>query len=59
MTRFSEMLLLYMRVNEISTRQLSRETGITVATACRITQGKNTEVKTMLKLVSWLAEEPV
>lgn len=54
-SRFSEMLKLYMRLNGISTRQLARETGITVSTACRITQGKNVEVNTMLKLVPWLA----
>lgn len=50
----SQLLRLYMRVNEIGMRELGPEIGISAATVSRITRGESVDGLTMLKLINWL-----
>ena len=50
------MLKLYMRVNDIGTRELARELDMSPATLSRIVNGSNCEMRNFAKVFSWLIE---
>jgi transcriptional regulator with XRE-family HTH domain len=54
--RLAAMLKLYMRVNEIGTRELARKLDMSPATLSRIVNGKNSEMRNFVKLFVWLLE---
>jgi hypothetical protein len=53
----SQLLRLYMRVNEIGMRELGPEIGISAATVSRISRGESVDGLTMLKLINWLFKD--
>ena len=52
--RLAAMLKLYMRVNDIGTRELARELEMSPATLSRIINGGNCEMRNFAKLFTWL-----
>lgn len=49
-----ELLSLYLRVQDISVREIAQDLGISPATVSRITRGDKVDQDTMLKLIQWL-----
>ena len=56
MSRFEDMLRLYMNVRGISQRGLARELDMPVATLHRILHGKDCQVSNVWSLLQWLMD---
>lgn len=58
-TNFGEMLSLYMRVNNISYRQMASRLNVSASTLHRFCTGSTnvTDSNTFLRVLSWLFEE--
>ena len=54
--RLASILKLYMRVNNIGTRELARELEMSPSTLSRIVNGGNCEMRNFAKLFAWLVE---
>ena len=54
--RIAKMMKLYMRVNEIGTRELARELNMSPFTLSRIVNGGNCEMRNFAKLFQWMVE---
>ena len=54
--RLAAILKLYMRVNNIGTRELARELEMSPSTLSRIVNGGNCEMRNFAKLFTWLVE---
>jgi len=55
MSHLSEMMRLYIRVNEVEQKALCREIGIGESTLTRFLQGTDLSAQNFVKLLSWLA----
>ena len=56
MSRFEDMLRLYMRVNNISGRQLAKDLNMNSSTLHRILNGEDCQVSSVWSLLQWLAD---
>ena len=56
MSRFEDMLRLYMRVNNISQRQLAKDLKMNHSTLHRILNGEDCQVSNIWNLFQWLAD---
>ena len=54
--RLAAILKLYMRVNNIGTREMARELEMSPSTLSRIVNGGNCEMRNFAKLFTWLVE---
>lgn len=49
---------LYRRVNNLTTKQLAEQIGISPSTLNRVEAGKDCDLDTMLKMIQWLFKAP-
>lgn len=49
-----ELISLYRRVNNMTTRELAEQMGTSPATISRLESGKDCDLGTMLKVINWL-----
>ena len=57
MSRLGDALGLYMRVNNIGTRQVGKETGMAHATVSRFIKGREIDQSNFMALLNWLLSE--
>jgi transcriptional regulator with XRE-family HTH domain len=55
--KIGKMLKIYSDINDIGTREIAKDIGVSHTTISRIMQGKSTDITTAVKLLSWLFEE--
>ena len=56
MSKLSEAVKFYLRVNNIGTRQVADETGMSHATVSRFLNGKNVDSQHFLAILNWLSQ---
>ena len=54
MSKLSEAVKLYLKVNSIGTRQVADETGMSHATVSRFLNGENVDSQHFLAIMNWL-----
>ena len=58
MTRLGEMLRIYRAAKNWTLREVGAAIGITAPTLMRIEQGRQMDAATMLKVWTWLLQQP-
>lgn len=56
MSRLSEAVKLYLKVQDIGTRQVAEETNMSHATISRFLNGKKVDSEHFLAIINWLAQ---
>lgn len=52
--RFGKMLKIYCDMNDLASREVAKQIGVSHTTITRIMNGKTTDISTAIKILNWL-----